>query len=144
MPAGRATQTLRGLAQGFNFLQLNASINSDLNLEPLEGIVVPEVRGSSTMEAVVLALGGLRLPQLGLGLRHGVTSADSEWLLPALATTLPITYVVQYQALDRKLRKIVKNRYRYVRRYVCLRPSERLRVGLRLVRAAYPLYTNRV
>ena len=50
-----------------------------------------------------------------------------------LAQRLSLTYFVQHQALDRKLRKIVKNKYRYVRRYVYVRPADRVRIGLRLI-----------
>jgi hypothetical protein len=57
-----------------------------------------------------------------------------------ITRTLPLVFYVQHQALDRKLRKIVKNRYRYVRRYVYIQPSDRLRLGLRLCAVARMLY----
>lgn len=60
-----------------------------------------------------------------------------------LASVLKLSYFVQYQAIDRKLRKIVKNKYRYVRRYLSLRVGDRLRYGLRLIPVASSLYPNR-
>lgn len=59
-----------------------------------------------------------------------------------VASRLALSYFVQHQALDRKLRKIVKNRYRYVRRYVYVRPSERTRRGLRLLVPTRHLYPS--
>jgi hypothetical protein len=56
---------------------------------------------------------------------------------------LRLTYFIQHQALDRKLRKIVKNRYRYVRRYVLIRPMDRLRWGLRLTKVCLILQPQR-
>lgn len=50
-----------------------------------------------------------------------------------LAEALQLTYRIRYHALDRKVRKIVKNKYRYVRTYVCVREWHRTRLGLRLL-----------
>lgn len=38
------------------------------------------------------------------------------------------------------MRKIVKNRYRFVRSYVCIREEQRMRQGLRLLVVGSPLY----
>jgi hypothetical protein len=50
-----------------------------------------------------------------------------------LANSLKLTYRIRYHALDRKVRKIVKNKYRYVRTYVCIREWHRVRLGIRLL-----------
>jgi hypothetical protein len=53
--------------------------------------------------------------------------------LRLLELSLRLTYRIRYHALDRKVRKIVKNKYRYVRTYVCVREWHRARLGLRLL-----------
>jgi len=70
---------------------------------------------------------------------YSVNRADfSSVLVPAhviswVGLSLVLSYRIRYHALDRKLRKIVKNRYRYVRSYTCVREAQRLRYGLRLL-----------
>ena len=54
-------------------------------------------------------------------------------MLAWVGLSLRLTYRIRYHALDRKIRKIVKNKYRYVRSYVCIREAHRVRHGLRLV-----------
>ena len=54
-------------------------------------------------------------------------------VLAWVGLSLRLTYRIRYHALDRKIRKIVKNKYRYVRSYVCIREVHRVRHGLRLV-----------
>lgn len=54
-------------------------------------------------------------------------------LLAWVGLALVLSYRIRYHALDRKLRKIVKNRYRYVRSYTCVREAQRVRYGLRLL-----------
>lgn len=66
-----------------------------------------------------------------------------EHLAWLLVNALSLTYWVQHQALDRKLRKIVKNKYRYVRRYVYIRARDRVRMGLRLCNVAKFLFEGR-
>lgn len=70
---------------------------------------------------------------------HGLPAFE---VLSFFEKKLPITYMIQYQALDRKLRKIVKNRYRYVRRYILVRPRDRLRSGLRLFKTSTLLVSS--
>ncbi len=60
-----------------------------------------------------------------------------------LLARLSLSYFVQYKALDRKLRKIVKNKYRYSRQYVALLPHDRLRAGLRLLKITAFFFTAR-
>jgi len=71
------------------------------------------------------------------------TQLTPPQLLSWVAHSLKLTYRIKYFALDRKLRKIVKNRYRYVRAYVCIRSTQRLRYGLRLLPLSALLQTDR-
>jgi hypothetical protein len=57
-----------------------------------------------------------------------------------IAQRLQLAYRVRYRALTRRMRKIVRNRYRYVRTYERVLPAQRARLGLRLLRAAAPLF----
>lgn len=70
-------------------------------------------------------------------------STDNAHWLNSLFSRLTVAYYVRYRALDRKLRKIVKNRYRYTRQYVAIYPGDRLRVGLRYLRVLASLSSNR-
>jgi len=54
-------------------------------------------------------------------------------LVHRLCAVLKMSYMVKYKALDRKLRKIVKNKYRYFRFYGMLKPNNRVKAGLRLL-----------
>ena len=60
-------------------------------------------------------------------------------VLLLLLQRLRLLYRVRHRALTRRMRKIVRNRYRYVRTYECVAPSQRARHGLRLIRAVLPL-----
>ena len=67
-----------------------------------------------------------------------IPSADAQEIRPDhlllwVGLGLRLTYRIRYHALDRKIRKIVKNKYRYVRSYVCIREAQRVRYGLRLL-----------
>lgn len=56
------------------------------------------------------------------------------------------TYRIRYRGIDRKLRKIIKNEYRYLRSYECLRGSARLHQWtqhLRLLLLFHPAVTRR-
>ncbi len=55
---------------------------------------------------------------------------------------LRISFMVRYRSLDRKLRKIVKNKYRYSRSYVMLKPSNRVKHGLRFILLGLSLRSN--
>ena len=65
------------------------------------------------------------------------------YLLAKLGFDLRLTYRIRYHALDRKVRKIVKNKYRYVRSYVCIRETQRFRLGLRLMLVGALLQSDR-
>lgn len=79
----------------------------------------------------------------GLILDKAVTLGLKFNAFDLVAERLQLTYVVKYQALDRKLRKIVKNKYRYIRRYVAIRPADRIKAGLWLLKTVHPLYGER-
>jgi len=64
-------------------------------------------------------------------------------LVAQISASLRLTYRIRYHALDRKVRKIVKNKYRYVRSYVCIRETQRFRLGLRLMLVGALLQTDR-
>lgn len=51
-----------------------------------------------------------------------------------IASSIALTYRVAFVGLSRRLRKIVKNKYRFRRQYVCVFPSSRLRYGFHLIR----------
>ena len=53
-----------------------------------------------------------------------------------------VSFLVRYRSLDRKLRKIVKNKYRYSRSYVMLKPSSRVKQGLRFILLGLSLRSN--
>lgn len=52
----------------------------------------------------------------------------------AITSSVALTYRVAFVGLSRRLRKIVKNKYRFRRQYVCVFPSSRLRYGFHLIR----------
>jgi hypothetical protein len=68
--------------------------------------------------------------ELGPKVGHELRPAHA---LAWVGLSLRLTYRIRYHALDRKIRKIVKNKYRYVRSYVCVREAQRVRYGLRLL-----------
>lgn len=55
-------------------------------------------------------------------------------LLIQLAQEIAVTYRISFVGLSRRLRKIVKNKYRFRRQYVCVLPNSRLRYGFHLIR----------
>lgn len=59
-----------------------------------------------------------------------------------LCGSLKMSYMVKYKALDRKLRKIVKNKYRYFRFYTMVNPNNRIKLGLRLLLIGLSLRSN--
>jgi hypothetical protein len=67
--------------------------------------------------------------------------AQSQFFLN-LCFSLKMAYMVKYRALDRKLRKIVKNKYRYVRFYSMINPRHRIKSGLRLFLVGLSLRSN--
>lgn len=77
----------------------------------------------------VLALGGAR-------------SNTSLGVFMQLCLALKTSYVVRYKSLDRKLRKIVKNKYRFFRFYSMLKPVHRVRAGLRFILLGLALRSN--
>jgi hypothetical protein len=83
-----------------------------------------------------LPLGGLAFvlfqtrPHVG----GGPGSLSLGHLLSALSVEISLSYRVAFIGLSRRLRKIVKNKYKYRRQYVCVLPSARLRYGLHLVK----------
>ncbi len=87
-------------------------------------------RGDSTF---MLGLLAWQLPAVGTDLSDHRASFLPSHLLLWVSSILQLTYRIRYHALDRKVRKIVKNRYRYVRTYVCVRDIHRVRFGLRLL-----------
>jgi hypothetical protein len=64
---------------------------------------------------------------------EGVLS-DLPYLLATFSQKISILYRVSFVGLSRRLRKIVKNKYRFRRQYVCVLPASRLRYGFHLVR----------
>lgn len=54
--------------------------------------------------------------------------------LNLIASSVALTYRVAFVGLSRRLRKIVKNKYRFRRQYVCVFPSSRLRYGFHLIK----------
>ncbi len=71
-----------------------------------------------------------------------MVNTEPSFFVEWVGTALRLTYRIRYHALDRKVRKIVKNKYRFVRSYVCLREWQRTRLGLRLVPLAASLHTD--
>lgn len=65
--------------------------------------------------------------------------ASAPLALELLARRLSLTYRVRHRALTRRMRKIVRNRYRFVRTYGAVAPSQRVRQGLRLIQLLLPL-----
>lgn len=57
-----------------------------------------------------------------------------------ITRSLSLPYLVRYRALDRKLRKILKNKYRYARSYCYVPVHLRQRSGLRLFVGAIALF----
>lgn len=93
----------------------------------------------------VFALGlvAWQLPAADTGVMGHPTPLLPAHLLMWASSALEMTYRIRYHALDRKVRKIVKNRYRYVRTYVCVRDVQRIRFGLRLLPLGVLLCTDR-
>jgi hypothetical protein len=59
-----------------------------------------------------------------------------------ICLSLTTSFVVRYKSLDRKLRKIVKNKYRYFRFYSMIKPANRVRTGLRFILLGLALRSN--
>ena len=59
-----------------------------------------------------------------------------------LCSALQTAYMVKYKSLDRKLRKIVKNKYRYFRFYSMIKPASRIRAGLRFILLGLAIRSN--
>jgi hypothetical protein len=66
-------------------------------------------------------------------------NTSAFWLV---CQRLRVSFLVRYRSLDRKLRKIVKNKYRYSRSYVMLKPSNRVKQGLRFILLGLSLRSN--
>jgi hypothetical protein len=114
-----------------------------------EGVRTLSVCGSGVLATLVVQPLLFKLTRQAIRKRRGFdpvvpaqTYSPAD-LLAAMSESLILSYCVQHQALDRKLRKIVKNKYRYVRRYVYVRERDRLRQGLRLCSVARHLYGQR-
>lgn len=59
-----------------------------------------------------------------------------------ICSALKTSYMVKYKSLDRKLRKIVKNKYRFFRFYSMLKPMQRVKAGLRFTLLGLTLRSN--
>ena len=86
----------------------------------------------SVVTAITLLVWG-GLPHAAIRHSGPTTAAQPSLLLVLVQRALRLTYRIRYHALDRKVRKIVKNKYRFVRTYVCVREWHRVRLGLRLL-----------
>lgn len=71
-----------------------------------------------------------------------VESHDHASVFSQVCQRLKVSFLVRYRSLDRKLRKIVKNKYRYSRSYVMLKPSSRIKQGLRFILLGLALRSN--
>jgi hypothetical protein len=71
-----------------------------------------------------------------------LSSLSHPQIFALMCSILKLSYVVKYKALDRKLRKIVKNKYRYFRFYSMLSPNSRIKAGLRLLLLGLSLRSN--
>ncbi len=69
------------------------------------------------------------------------TSVEKPVLESSLSL-LTLSYTIKYQALGKKMRKIIKNKYRFTKKYQYIYSWDRLRVGLRLLKLASRLYTS--
>jgi hypothetical protein len=102
----------------------------------LQGLHV--LYGATATPFVFLLSLSLAIWQAGVSASPAVACGGALELMPGhvlswVGLSLRLTYRIRYHALDRKIRKIVKNKYRYVRSYVCIREAHRVRHGLRLV-----------
>jgi len=75
-------------------------------------------------------------------LNEELTQKVTLKIIPLVTAALKMSYMVRYRALDRKLRKIVKNKYRYVRFYTMVNPKNRIKAGLRLFLIGLSLRSN--
>ncbi len=67
---------------------------------------------------------------------------DLNVSFPQICGRLKISFMVRYRSLDRKLKKIVKNKYRYSRAYVMLKLQNRIKSGLRLILLGLAVRSN--
>jgi hypothetical protein len=146
------TRAAKALSTSLGFCHTLMHLYRDFILGGRGSVVggLGEGGGMKEVGRVVGILLPLLLGQLEVALEGGVVdclgsvkASSQEREFGKMFEPLSLPYVVQHQALDRKLRKIVKNKYRYVRRYVFVRPSDRLRWGIRLIKLCLHLQPHR-
>ena len=106
----------------------------DLQLQglyALYGATTPPLAFMSSLSLAIWQAGVASSPTAAVC--GGALELRPGHVLSWVGLSLRLTYRIRYHALDRKIRKIVKNKYRYVRSYVCIREAHRVRHGLRLV-----------
>lgn len=81
---------------------------------------------------LIAALSGLRTSSEYAPVPESFT--PFSFFFKTIASSLALTYRVVFVGLSRRLRKIVKNKYRFRRQYVCVFPASRLRYGFHLIK----------
>jgi hypothetical protein len=71
--------------------------------------------------------------EMGIQLNSEYATSPALQLLYRLDDKLRLKYMVRYTALDRRLRKIVKNKYRYHKYYARIPPHRQRNFALRLL-----------
>ncbi len=129
MVGGQLIKHLGSLSLVFALLGGETTKLHTLNAQPLTFFYNPSVLFG------LFFFGFLGLPSLvnqpGLPLPCRRKLGD---LFAVFSQEISLTYRISFVGLSRRLRKIVKNKYRFRRQYVCVLPSSRLRYGFHLVR----------
>jgi hypothetical protein len=137
-PANFVPQKILSFFLGF-FLSSGLSLTHRKNLDiTFSGVAVglpsPSKRRPTPLDKKQTLLLGRALLGPLAPVASPLESAPLSLLFFNLAGSLAVTYRVVFVGLSRRLRKIVKNKYRFRRQYVCVLPASRLRYGFHLVR----------
>lgn len=111
------------------------------DMTPSLGVSLVEVLAKSLLAASPVA--GVFSTPCALSLSSlRIEKRQCNDIFSQICLALKTAYVVKYKSLDRKLRKIVKNKYRYFRFYSMVKPAGRVRVGLRFILLGLAVRSN--
>lgn len=115
-------------------LNYNVMSNLALPLSPLGGFFKIKTKAE---DALGFNSAFLFLTKLGVTPQSKTPNrvlSPLAFFILKLKTDVSASFLIKYKQINRKLRKIVKNKYKYVRTYEFVRPSRRWFWGLRLLR----------